>query len=142
MTSCRARTGREEDGLRVCGNRSSLAYVVRRAKVSDTWCEGEKKNRGSKARRKRLQKKRLRRGERGNGGRWRLTHSSFTHRRSRAPVSSSSAIPVCSVSLRPTYHSVESYMSSMVIHGCPVQDCEQTTAAVLMTNSCSSHPTQ
>jgi hypothetical protein len=46
------------------------------------------------------------------------------------------------VSLRPSYHSVESYMSSMAMHGCSVQDCEQSTAAVLMTNSCSLHPTQ
>jgi hypothetical protein len=78
MTSCRARTGREKDGLRVWEPiESSLRRYVVQCDGERYVCENEKKNRGSKPRRKRLQKKRLRRvrgGKRGRG-RWRPTHS-------------------------------------------------------------------
>lgn len=71
--------------------------------MSGTSCEGEKKNRGNKLKRKDCRRKDCEEGEgeRGDGG----DQHSLTHRRSsKAPVTSVSAIPVAA--LRPSYHSV------------------------------------
>jgi hypothetical protein len=66
MTNCRARAGREEDGLRVWEpiesslRRESERYVVR--------CEDEKKNRGSKPRRRDYRRKDCKEGGEGKRG--------------------------------------------------------------------------
>jgi len=145
MASCRARTGEEKVGLGVwepieSSLRRASCVVRRRARVSGTSCEGEKNNRGSKERRKRLQKGRLREeGEGERGGRSRPTHS-LTHSPSAKPQSAASRpFPLLSHCGR---ISIQLYMSSMTMHSCSAQDCEHSTTAVLMTGSCSSHPTQ